>query len=191
MHGGAAGNERLTAVTAVVLLTLLALEGATLVAIGQLLAPHVFLGFLLIPPIVLKLGSTGWRFLRYYRGDEPYMRRGPPHPLLRFVIAPTAIVSTIALFGTGIAVVARDSHGLLLTAHKASFVVWFGAMSAHVLWHIWKLPQLVLDRLPGRSLRVATVGAALAAGVVLAVATLPLADHWQDRMTGVVGIDAT
>jgi hypothetical protein len=62
-------------------------------------------------------------------------------------------------------------------------------MSAHVLWHMWKLPRLVLDRLPGRGLRLAAVGAALGAGLLLAVATIPLADHWQDRATHVVGID--
>ncbi len=189
MTGGVDGNERLTATNALVLLVLLALEGATLVSVGQLLVPHVFLGFLLIPPIALKLSSTGWRLLSYYRGSESYVRRGPPHPFLRFVVAPAVVVSTVALFASGVAVVATGRHGLLLGLHKLSFVVWFGAMSAHVLWHMWKLPRLVLDRLPGRGLRLAAVGAALGAGLLLAVATIPLADHWQDRATHVVGID--
>jgi hypothetical protein len=187
--GGVDGNERLTATNALVLLVLLALEGATLVSVGQLLVPHVFLGFLLIPPIALKLSSTGWRLLSYYRGSESYVRRGPPHPFLRFVVAPAVVVSTVALFASGVAVVATGRHGLLLGLHKLSFVVWFGAMSAHVLWHMWKLPRLVLDRLPGRGLRLAADGAALGAGLLLAVATIPLADHWQDRATHVVGID--
>ena len=186
---GADANERLTASNALVLLVLLALEGATLVAVRQLLVPHVFLGFLLIPPVALKLGSTGWRLLRYYRGSEPYVRRGPPHPFLRFVVAPLVVVSTISLFASGAAVVATGGHGLLLGLHKASFIVWVGSMSVHVLWHVWKLPRLALDRLPGRGLRLAAVGAALAAGLVLAVVTLPLADHWQDRATGTFGID--
>ncbi len=189
MTGGVDGNERLTATNALVLLVLLALEGATLVSVGQLLVPHVFLGFLLIPPIALKLSSTGWRLLSYYRGSESYVRRGPPHPFLRFVVAPAVVVSTVALFASGVAVVATGRHGLLLGLHKLSFVVWFGAMSAHVLWHMWKLPRLVLDRLPGRGLRLAAVGAALGAGLLLAVATIPHADHWQDRATHVVGID--
>jgi len=186
---GVDANERLTASNALVLLVLLALEGATLVAVRQLLVPHVFLGFLLIPPVALKLGSTGWRLLRYYRGSEPYVRRGPPHPFLRFVVAPLVVVSTISLFASGAAVVATGGHGLLLGLHKASFIVWVGSMSVHVLWHVWKLPRLALDRLPGRGLRLAAVGAALAAGLVLAVVTLPLADHWQDRATGTFGID--
>jgi hypothetical protein len=188
---GVDGNERLTASNAVVLLVLLALEGATLVSVGQLLVPHVFLGFLLIPPIALKLGSTGWRLLRYYQGSESYVRRGPPHPFLRFVVAPLVVLTTVSLFASGIAVVATRSHGLLLGLHKASFVLWLGAMSLHVLWHVWKLPRLAFDRLPGRGLRLAAVGAALGAGLVLAVATVPLADHWQDRTSAVLGIDAS
>jgi len=190
MRGGVDGNERLTASTAVVLLVLLALEGATLVSVTRLLRPHVFLGFLLIPPIALKLASTGWRMFRYYRRSDPYVRRGPPHPFLRTVVAPLVVVSTIALFASGVAVVATGSRGLLLGLHKASFVVWFGVMAVHVLWHVWKLPRLALDRLPGRGWRYAAVGAALATGCVLAVATVPLADHWQDQTTRVLGIDA-
>ena len=189
MTTGVEGNERLTASNALVLLVLLALEGATLVSVRQFLVPHVFLGFLLIPPIALKLASTGWRFLSYYRGSESYVRRGPPHRFLRFVVAPVVVVSTIALFASGVIVVATGRHGLLLGLHKASFIVWFGAMSAHVLWHVWKLPRLAFDRLPGRGLRLATVGAALGAGLVLAVSTIPLADHWQDRATHYVGFD--
>lgn len=190
MRGGVDGNERLTASTAVVLLVLLALEGATLISVTQLIVPHVFLGFLLIPPIALKLGSTGWRMARYYRRSESYVRRGPPHPFLRVAVAPLVVVSTVALMATGVGVVATGSHGLLLGAHKASFVIWVGAMGVHVLWHVWKLPRLALDGLPGRGLRLAAVGASVAAGLVLAVSTVPLADHWQDRTTGVLGIDA-
>jgi len=65
--GGTDGNERLTATTAVVLIVLLAVEGATLLALRLLLPVHVFVGMLLIPPIALKMASTGYRFMRYYR----------------------------------------------------------------------------------------------------------------------------
>ena len=122
---------------------LLAAEGLTLLAIRQLLLPHVFLGFLLIPPVLLKLASTGWRMTSYYRRADEYVRRGPPAFLLRVLIAPLVVVSTVALFATGIAVVALGQRGLLLGLHKASFIVWFGAMSVHVLAHVLKLPRLV------------------------------------------------
>jgi hypothetical protein len=66
--GGVEGNERLTAVTAVVLVVLLAALGVMILSIRPLIWRYVLLGMLLIPPVLLKLGSTGWRFVRYYRG---------------------------------------------------------------------------------------------------------------------------
>jgi len=39
-------------------------------------------------------------------------------------------------------------------------------------------------------LRVTLVGASLAAGVLLATATLPAADRLQDHATGHIGLDA-
>jgi len=183
MWGGSDGNERLTARIAVVLLVLLAAEGATLLAIRTFLVPHVFLGFLLIPPVALKFASTGWRMLSYYRGRADYVRRGPPHPILRLLVAPAVVLSTVALFASGVAVVVLGRGGLVLGLHKASFVVWFWAMSVHVLWHLRRLPRLVADRLPGSGIRFAALGAALAVGAMLAVATVPFADHWQDRAT--------
>lgn len=196
LRGGSDGNERLTAATAVVLLVLLALEGLTLVAIRQLLLPHVFLGFLLIPPVLLKLASTGWKMTRYYQRADEYVRRGPPAPLLRVVVAPLVVASTIGLFATGVAVVAVGHRGLLLGLHKASFIVWFGSMTVHVLAHVLKLPRMMAfdwwrrDGLGGRRVRQLLLAGALVAGVTVAVASLPLADHWQDGAAQAAGLDA-
>ena len=52
---------------------------------------------LLIPPVALKLASTGYRFWHYYRGSPAYVLRGPPHLLLR-LLAPLVVVSTLAVF---------------------------------------------------------------------------------------------
>jgi hypothetical protein len=183
--GSSDGNERLTARTAVLLVLLFAAEGVTIVMIGSLLVPHVFIGFLLVPVVVLKLASTGWRMYGYYAGRRDYVYRGPPHVLLRVLVAPILVVSTVVLFGTGIAAVVLRRGGLLIGLHKASFIVWLGAMSLHVLAHALELPRTVRDRLPGRGLRVAALGASLAAGLVLAVECVPFADHWQDRAAAV------
>ncbi|HEX4527704.1 MAG TPA: hypothetical protein VH108_13290 [Gaiellaceae bacterium] len=194
-RGGSDGNERLTAATGAVLLLLLAAEGLTLLAIQQLLLPHVFLGFLLIPPVLLKLASTGWRTMHYYRHDGEYVRRGPPPLLLRILIAPLVVLSTIALFATGVVVVALGQRGLWLGLHKASFIVWVGAMSVHVLAHVLKLPRLVAvdwwrgDKPAGRRARQFVVAASLVAGLITAMAAIPLVDHWQDQTTSVVGFD--
>jgi hypothetical protein len=191
MSGGSAGNKHLTTVIAAVLLVLLAIEGATLLNLRPLLTVHAFVGILLIPVVGLKLASTGWRMLRYYLGSEEYVRLGPPPIMLRTVVAPVLIVSTLVLFGTGVALLALgQTEGTVVDLHKASFIVWFGATAVHVLMHAWKLPQLLRTPAAGTALRVTLVAGAVAVGLFSAVATLPEADHLQDRATALVHVDS-
>jgi hypothetical protein len=177
---GVEANARLTAMTAVVLLVLLVVEGVTVLRIGQLLTLHVVVGLLLVPPVLLKMGSTMWRFARYYQGNPGYVRKGPPHPILR-VLGPFVVILTVVLFASGIAVLlAPDSswHGRLLLLHKASFVVWLAAMAIHVLGHLADTARLApLDwarrsrsRVKGAGVRQGAILASLALGAVLAVA---------------------
>ena len=188
--GGSSGNEQLTLAVAALLLLLLALEGATLLNLSRLLTVHAFVGMLLIPVVALKVASTGWRMVAYYRRGDEYVRRGPPHVALRVLVAPSLILSTIVLFGTGVALLALDeTHGTLVGLHKASFLVWLGAASLHVLAHLLRLPRLWRLRVRGLTLRVALVGASLVAGATLATATLPGADRLQDRASAHVGFD--
>jgi hypothetical protein len=183
--GGVEGNARLTATTAVVLLLLLAIEGVTILFLRPLLSVHVFVGMLLIPPVALKLGSTGWRFLRYYGCSPAYRLKGPPRLLLRLLIAPGVVASTLVLFGSGVALLAvGPGGGIVLGLHKASFVLWFGTMTVHVLAYALKLPGLATAdwraaaRLPSARLRLGLVAAALLVGAVLAAATVHLAQPW-------------
>jgi hypothetical protein len=190
--GGSAGNEQLTAVVATVLVVLLAIEGATLLQLTSLLTVHAFVGMLLIPVVALKLASTGWRMLRYYRRGEEYVRRGPPHVMLRTFVGPVVILSTLMLLGTGVALlVLGQTHGTVVGLHKASFFVWLGATGVHVLAHALKVPLLLRTRIPGVGLRIALVGGAVVAGALLATVTLPQADHLQDRATSHVGFDGS
>jgi hypothetical protein len=188
--GGSAGNEQLTLAVAAVLIVLLAVEGATILRIGSLLTIHAFVGMLLIPVVALKLASTGWRMLRYYQRGEEYLLRGPPHIALRMLVAPVLVLSTLLVFGTGVALLALDQrHGTLVGLHKASFLVWTGAFGVHVLAHLLELPRLRRVRSPGALLRVALATASVAAGLVLALETLPAADRLQDHATAHVGFD--
>jgi hypothetical protein len=59
--GGPAGNARLTAWLGLLLLVLSLAELVTLLDIGSLIAWHVAIGMLLIPPALLKTATTGWR----------------------------------------------------------------------------------------------------------------------------------
>jgi hypothetical protein len=141
---GVVGNARLTAGTAVVLLVMLAIEGVTILAVRPLLSMHELVGVLLIPPVAVKLGATGYRFLRYYQGQSTYVEKGPPHSLMRFLVAPALILSTIGVFGTGVAILALHQHqGMVVGLHKASFVIWFGAAAIHVLIYAPRLLPLL------------------------------------------------
>ncbi len=186
MRGGPDGNERLTAASGAVLFLLLAAEGVTILSIGQLLSPHVFIGMLLIPPVALKLASTGWRFARYYRGAREYREKGPPLLPLR-LLAPVVVASTVAVFATGVAllVLGPSGRGLVLTLHKASFIAWIAATGVHVLAYVWRVPRLAFaDWRPGASAvsgapaRRLLIGGAVAAGAILAVTTVQYASPW-------------
>ncbi len=181
--GGSAGNSRLTALTAVVLLVLLAIEGATLVSLRTFLSWHIAVGMLLVPIVGLKLVSVGYRFARYYTSRADYVEAGPPPTFLR-LLGPIVVLATVGLFASGVALAALGPGApLVLNLHKASFVVWVGAMGLHVLAHVLKLPALAggdlgRDRVGGARLRLGALAGAIVAGAVLAVATLPLISPW-------------
>lgn len=188
--GGVQGNARLTTVTGIVLLVMLALEGVTILDVSGLITLHVFLGVMLIGPVLLKLASTIYRFARYYGGKAAYLRKGPPHIVLR-IIGPFVILTSIAVLATGIGLLAvPPGDGPLLLLHKVSFVGWFVVMTIHVLGH---LRDVVLtgwaeltQRAAGRGPRLAIVTMSIAAGIGLAALLLPSADAWIDHDTGSV-----
>jgi hypothetical protein len=186
--GGVAGNARLTAAVAVALLVLLAAEGVTIPFIGQLLGPHMFIGLLLVPPVALKLASTGYRFARYYTHDQPYVHKGPP-PLVLRLLAPGVVLTTLAVFGTGIALLfTGPPSNTLIFAHKLSFIAWVALMSLHVLGHLLELPRLASAdwrrhgpreaRLAGAGMRASALVAAIIAGVALGFLALSVGKPW-------------
>jgi hypothetical protein len=191
-HGGRRAqpeaNARLTATAAVILLVLLAVEGVTLLRIHGLLTPHVVIGMVLVPVVAVKTGSALWRFGRYYLGNAEYRRKGPPPALLR-LLGPFVVVLTAAVLGTGIALLyvpaADRSNWLFL--HRATFVLWFGAMTLHVLGHVLdtaRLAPLDLARRTRRQVRGAgarewLLVASVAVGILLAIAVAPKVGGWS------------
>ncbi len=183
---GPQGNERLTSATGLVLLVLLAVETLTTLALRSYLPVHIFLGLLLLPPVALKLGSTGWRFLRYYTGNKPYRIEGPPSPLLR-VLAPLLVASTLTLFGSGVAlIVVGHGGGSLRTLHTLSFIAWGLLMIVHVLAYLTRVlrdgpadwRRNAAQVVAGARSRRALLAGALLAGVILALATYPAQQDW-------------
>jgi hypothetical protein len=194
---GADGNERLTAITGAFLLVLFAVEGVTILSLSSLLYWHYFVGFLLVGPACVKIGSTGYRFARYYTGSPAYVRKGPPMILLR-VLGPFVVLTSCAVIGTGVALgFGRDTRvaGLpMLLLHKGFFVLWAGAMTIHVLAYVWRLPALVTAdfragrgsraraaaaAVGGRALRWSLTAAGLGGGLALALAFAHLASSWR------------
>jgi hypothetical protein len=183
-------NARLTALTGAVLLVLLAVEGLTLLSLQTFISWHIVVGMLLVPVVALKVASTGYRFVRYYTRHEAYVRAGPPPVALR-LLGPVLVFATTGLFATGVALaVLGPGTPFVLPLHKASFAVWLGAMAIHVLAHLPRMAGLVRDDVraaPNEAaprLRFAAVGLAVAAGAILAVATLPLVPAWTHVVGG-------
>jgi hypothetical protein len=183
-NDGPERNSRLTALTGAVLLVLLAVEGITLLSLRAMLSWHIFVGVLVVPVVALKLGSTVYRFYRYYTHRPEYVRAGPPRLLLR-LLGPVAILSTLALLGSGLALIAVGPRGgLVLGLHKASFVVWVAALGVHVLGHLGRVPRAVSadltarDGLGGSRGRLLLVAGAVVMGAIAAVAVLPYTTAW-------------
>ena len=176
--GGTEGNDALTLSTALVLIALLAAEGITIVHMRGLVGAHMFIGMVLIPPVLLKLGSTGYRAVRYYAGSRAYRSKGPPALPLR-LLAPALVAATIAVFTTGVLLLADGrKSGALLEIHKVSFIAWGVLFAAHFLAY---LPRVVArrPRLPGAGLRAVLLAASVGGGAALALALLPTIDAWR------------
>jgi hypothetical protein len=207
LAGGTEGNERLTVVTGALLIVPLAAVGVTIVFIGQLLWWHFFLGLALIGPVVLKLGSTGYRFMRYYAAEARYRRKGPPAPALR-ALGPVLVGLTAVVFATGVALllIGPSSRGTLVLIHKVSFICWAVVTVVHIVGHLPELARFrrVSERtrtelnglrslvpgfggaaeppvngpIPGSGGRWLSIGTALALGLVLAAVLIPDFGAW-------------
>lgn len=170
-----------------VIFALLFVEGVTVLRVRELITPHVFVGMLLVAFAAAKIGSTGYRFVRYYVGDSTYVEKGPPHPLLR-ILGPVVVFTTVGLLATGIGAILEGRHAdWLARSHKAFFVLWFAAMTVHVLGHALETPALAVADLrrraragvPGATARLLLVGVTVAAALALGVVGIGWAHHWQ------------
>ncbi len=151
---------------------------------------QLFLGLVLLGPIVLKLASTGYRFIRYYTSDPAYRRKGPPLPALR-ALAPLVVLFTALVFATGVALLllGPSSRDPLVLLHKISFFAWIAVTALHILGHLPEITRLLSTArasrrvawaplVPGARGRSGALAGALLAGLVLAVALLGQFSPW-------------
>jgi hypothetical protein len=199
---GPAGNAQLTAWTGLLLLALVVVELITLVDVRGLLSWHVVVGVLLTAVAVLKIASTGWRFLRYYTGHRPYQQAGPPPMLLR-VLGPLVVLSTVGVLASGLWLIVVGPDGGrrtlasllgqridLVSVHQGLFVVFAVVAGLHLLARL--VPAVVLatergrrddgsGRLRGRGPRLAVLAVTVTAGALAAALILPAASAWHDE----------
>jgi hypothetical protein len=187
-HTGPDGNERLTAAVGLILIGLAALELATLLfGLQTTLRLHVLVGLALLPPIALKLASTGWRFVRYYAGSEAYRAKGAPELPMR-MLAPFLVAFTVLLFGSGVAMGVLHGHALEVARriHGPAAVGWMLTLGAHVLVYTPRAMRAVGGDLRGRTrvqadgaqLRAYVIAAAVTGVLIVALATLPVQHLW-------------
>lgn len=207
--GGPAGNARLTAWLGLVLLLLSVAELATLLSIHQLISWHIVIGVLLVPTALAKTASTGWRIFRFYIGAPAYRQAGPP-PLLLRLLGPLVVLTTLAVLGSGLALIALGPNATFgpwltvvghqinpLTVHQACFLAWGVTTGLHVVARTVPAARLVTVARqsgghvaggPPRALTVLTalVVSALAAAVVLGLSSpwSTVAFHRLDRPSG-------
>jgi hypothetical protein len=189
------GNARLTANTALVLLVLFVVQlGTVVIGVKTHVTPHVVVGLLLVPPLLVKIAAVSWRFIRYYRHDPAYKRKGPPAPLMR-VLGPLLLLVTIVLFVSGIVLLLAPSafggpHGIMFHVHDFSFYLWLLLVLAHVAGHARDLRSLAFRdwgrraraAVPGSVLRQSVVLASLAAGLALALALVGQVGAFQSAV---------
>ena len=179
------GNERLTATVGLTLIVLSVVEIATLLlGLGTYLHAHVFVGLALLPPIALKLGSTGWRFARYYSSNEAYRLKAAPQIVMR-LLAPLLVLFTALLFGSGVAMAFVHGSRLDLARriHGPAAAGWMITLGVHVVVYARRAVRLFRrdvrrPTLVGARVRTSLVAAMAAAGLVVALATLPVQHLW-------------
>lgn len=182
---GVVGNQRLTALASAVLFVLFLVILATLPLIRQLLQVHIVVGVLLLGPLVIKLGTTGYRFVRYYTRSPEFVSAGPPRLTLR-ILAPLLVVTTLVLVGSGIADLATGPAmaGPFTEVHDLSAMAWIVLSSIHVFAYIRRSVRRGADdvrdheHVEGRRPRLITVAVGVAAGAVAVVLLLPTAMPW-------------
>jgi hypothetical protein len=185
---GSEGNEILTSAAAAVLTVLLLAEGVTILRIGGLLTEHMFIGLVLIPPLLVKLGSTGYRAARFYAGSRTYREKGPPRLPLR-LLAPVFVLSTVLVFVSGVwMLLLGHSPDQVLLVHQTSFYVAGVLLAVHVLAYApralralrgeWGAGFARRRPVPGAGLRGLLVASGLGAGVALALSMLSLITGW-------------
>lgn len=190
---GVAANLRLTSLAGVALLAMLIVQvvSAVLFALLSLnvslpagpifdaVRPvHFFVGFLLMPVILIKLASVGYRFAMYYLGRPGYHDAGPPGLTAR-LLAPALVVSALVLLVSGVEMWSfrNDLLAIWTQIHLLAAICFVAALALHLTINAGRAHREAAadlgngEKVPGRITRRALLGAGIAGGVAVAVST--------------------
>jgi hypothetical protein len=184
------GNERLTAAVGLLVLIPVLVEIATiLLGVHAFMSVHVFVGVALIPAVLLKLASTGWRFVRYYTRSRPYVAQGPPQIGMR-LLAPLFVAVTVVLFGSGVAMGLLHGNALQIARrlHGPASVIWLILLGLHVVVYLRRALTSTVDDavpakrkpVPGTTARAYALASVVVCGLVVGLATVPAQHRWVD-----------
>lgn len=181
-------NERLTAITAAVLLVGFIVDLVLTVNLSRLIMVHIFIGTLLAGPLIVKLASVGYRFFGYYTKSPAFASKGPPNAWMR-LLAPFFILDTLALFisGLALALAGAPNNRLLFLLHAGTAALWVPMLAVHVYAHIHQVPRAIArdwvvpshDALTGRIKRLRINILALIVGAIAGLILLPIAAPWR------------
>jgi len=195
-------NKRMTAIAGTVLFVLIIAELIITANLHELISEHIFVGVLLSGPLVVKMCSTGYRFIRYYTKSPDFVRAGPPNILLR-LLAPFLVVITLLVMisGVGLVLGGHAYERLFIKIHAASVALWLPLLAVHIYAYIRKATgQMANDwisrsryRLSGRGGRLGiNVTALILSGIAAIIITPWRAGEHGHGMPGplVLGIVA-
>jgi hypothetical protein len=127
-----AGNLILTSHAGLVILFFLVLLYFTGLEFSPLRGVHFGLGFALIPILLVKLGSTGWRAVNYYFDRDPYRAAGPPWLLPRIMALPLTLFAVSATISGVVLWAQGTDRGTWATVHIYSVI----ALAVVVVVHL-------------------------------------------------------
>jgi hypothetical protein len=177
-------NERMTAIAGAVLFVFIIVELFVTANLHALLTEHIFVGILLCGPLIVKMLSTGYRFIRYYAKTPVFVKKGPPNIILR-LLAPFFVIITILVFVSGFGLVYTGDKGLFIKIHAVSVTLWIPLLAVHIYAYIRKVKVLITsdwarkskNRVQGRKGRLGMNIAGLMTGAVAAIMLLPTYAH--------------
>jgi hypothetical protein len=193
--GGPAGNARLTAWIGLLLLGGFLAEGVTLISVGHLITAHILIGTFLVPLVIFKTATTGWRMVKYYLRSADYQQAGPPPTLLR-LLGPLVVLTGLAVLGSGLALIALGQSTYrniatvggfrinALSIHQGAFIAWLAVMGLHVLTRTIPAWKVVTGNgrhdheVPGSVRRGAALVAIVVTGVLVSLLVVHFSTDW-------------